>query len=157
MSVRLSDELVDFLEGGVSILVGSRDAGLRPECARGLGVVIGADRQTMTVFLNEDLAARQRADFEDNRQIAVGFSRIVDHRSVQLKGVVTTIRPATEQENAVQERYAAAFAEALSLAGLPRSVVRNVRLTPALAVEFEISDIFNQTPGAGAGRRMEAP
>lgn len=156
MPVRLSDELVDFLEGGVSILVGSRNADLRPECARGLGLVIGSDRQSITVFINEALAARMCADFEDNAQIAVGFSRIVDHRSLQLKGVVRAVRPATAQENALQERYVAAFAEQLSLAGLPRSVVRNVRLTPALAVELEIHDIFNQTPGAGAGQRLES-
>jgi hypothetical protein len=156
MPVRLSDELIDFLEGGVSITVGSRDAASRPECARGLGVTVGADRQTLTVFLNEALAGRMRADFEDNRQIAVGFSRIVDHRGVQLKGKVRNMRPATQAESAVQERYLAAFAEALSLAGLPRAVVRGLRLQPALAVELEVEDIFNQTPGAGAGRRMEA-
>jgi len=156
MAILLGEPLVEFLESGVSIVVGSRDANNRPECARGLGVKVADDRRTLSLYLNAALAERMRADFADNGRIAIGFSRIVDHRAVQLKGRVIGMRPATEADHAVQDRYLAAFAEQVSYAGLPRSVVRSVRLRPALAVELEVDELFHQTPGPGAGRRIES-
>jgi len=156
MAIVLGEALVEFLESGVSIVVGSRDANNRPECARGLGAKVGDDRRTLTLYLNHALSERMRGDFADNGRIAIGFSRIYDHRAVQLKGRVTGMRPATEQEHAIQERYLAAFSEQVSYAGLPRSVLRNVKLRPAMAIEIEVDELFHQTPGPGAGRRIES-
>jgi hypothetical protein len=156
MAIVLSEALVEFIESGVSIVVGSRDANNRPECSRGLGAKVGDDRHTLTIYLNFALSERMRADFADNGRIAIGFSRIIDHRSVQLKGRVSALRPATPPDHEIQDRYLAAFAEQVSYAGMPRSVVRNVRLRPAVAVEVEVEELFHQTPGPGAGRRIES-
>ncbi len=156
MEVQLSEDLVEFLESGVSMLVGSRDAALRPACTRALGVKVGADRRTVTVFLSASLTARMQSDFADNGRIAACFSRPIDHRTIQLKGRVLAVRPTTDSDRAVQDRYLGAFAEQVAISGLPRSVVRRVKLTPGIAVDFVIDDVFLQTPGPGAGRRLEA-
>jgi hypothetical protein len=44
MAVRLSEELAEFVEGGLSMLVGTRDAALRPKVERAVGAVVGAER-----------------------------------------------------------------------------------------------------------------
>ncbi|NUO50162.1 MAG: hypothetical protein HOV80_15015 [Polyangiaceae bacterium] len=154
MAVRLSPDMIEFVESGVSTIVGSRDANLRPECTRGLGSTVAADG-TVSVILYEPLADKMRANLEENGLIAVTFSRIFDHRSIQLKGTVRTIRKGTAEDEAISDRYVHAFAEAVSIAGLPRSVVRRVHTKPAIVVEIEPTDIFLQTPGKDAGRRME--
>lgn len=153
--VHLSEDWVEFLESGVSMLVGSRNAELRPDCTRALGVTIGADRTTMTVFLNAALTQRMQADFADNGRIAATFSRPTDHRTVQVKGRVLAVRPTSDADRAVQERYLGAFAEQVAVVGLPRSVIRRVRVSPGIAVEVAIEDVYLQTPGPGAGRRLE--
>jgi hypothetical protein len=155
MAVRLSREMIELIESGVSTIVGSRDSNLRPECTRGLGSTVSADGTTVSVILYEPLAKRMRDNLEENGLIAVTFSRIFDHRSIQLKGTVRTIRQGTAEDEAISGRYVIAFAEAVSLAGLPRSVVRRVRTKPAIVVELEPTDLFLQTPGKDAGRRME--
>ena len=40
---------------------------------------------------------------------------------------------------------------------LPDGIVGAFVSTPALAVEFEVSEIFVQTPGPGAGARIVPP
>jgi hypothetical protein len=122
---------------------------------RAVGVSVGSDRQSMTIFLSEAMAARTLENLRDNGQVAVSFSRPIDHRSLQVKGRVTAIRNSSEAERALQERYLIAYVEQLYLVGLPRSLARRVRSWPSVAVSLQIDDVFVQTPGPSAGRRVD--
>jgi hypothetical protein len=127
----LSEELTELVESGVSILVGSCDADGRPEALRGLGARVSADRQRITVLLNGALAKRTRDNLADGGRLAVAFSRIYDHRTIQLKGRAVTLRDGSPEDEAIQQRYLVAFSEQVSVAGMPRSVVRHPRRGPA--------------------------
>ena len=154
VSTNFEDELVEVFElvrGGAPMAVATADAAQRPTCLRGLGVE-GGPGCTLTVYVNAALAERTRADLEVNPRIAVTFSRLPDLRSIQLKGVVRAVRPTTAHDHAIQARYVEALAEQLALAGLPRSLLRRVVTQPSLAIELEAQELFEQTPGAGAGR-----
>ena len=63
--------------------------------------------------------------------------------------------PALPEERAIQERYLAAYVEQLYLVGLPRGMTRKIRYWPSMVIELEIESVFVQTPGVGAGRRLE--
>jgi hypothetical protein len=152
----IPEELAEVFESGVSILVGTRDAALVPEAARGVGAIVHPDRRRLTVFLPTEVAERTVANLRDNGMVAVAFSGILDHKTTQVKGRVTEIRPATEAERDVVVRYHAAFGEVLSLAGMARATVRTLNVWPSTAVTFEATDIFAQTPGPGAGERLTA-
>lgn len=156
MAVRLSEELVEFIESGVSMLVGTRDAALRPEVLRAVGAVAGADRESLTVYLTRAIAEPTIANLKDNGRIALTCSRPYDHRGLQIKGHVISMRDGTEADRAHQERYLAGFVEQVYIVGLPRSVMRQLRIFPSVAVTFRAEDVFVQTPGPGAGRRFEA-
>jgi hypothetical protein len=155
MAVRLSEELAEFVEGGLSMLVGTRDAALRPKVERAVGAFVGADRETVTVYLNKVLAAIAIANLDDNGNIALTVSRPYDHRSLQLKGKMLSMRESTEEDRAKQERWLTGFVEHLYIVGLPRSVVRTIKVFPSVAVTMRVEDMFEQTPGPGAGRRFE--
>ena len=51
--------------------------------------------------------------------------------------------------------YLAQFRETLYLIGLPRSLTARFNGWPVVAVTFEVRDVFLQTPGPGAGKRLE--
>lgn len=153
----LNEAVVELIESGASMIVGTRDREMRPECARGLGARVSEDRTRVTVLLNGALSERMRADLADNGRIAVGFSRVHDHRTIQIKGRALDVREGDEGDVAAAERYVIAFSEQVALAGLPRSVVRRVALTPCLVVELEVDEVFDQTPGPGAGEALNAP
>lgn len=158
VSTNIEHEIVEVFElvrGGAPMAVATADAAHRPSCLRGLGVDAGTNC-TLTVYVNAALAGRMRADLEVNPRIAITFSRLPDLRSIQLKGVVSAVRPTTPHDHAIQAHYLEALAEQLSLAGLPRSLVRRVVAQPSLAIELEAQELFEQTPGVGAGRVLRA-
>lgn len=154
--MRLSEELAEFIESGVSMLVGTRDGELRPHVMRAVGAVIGKDRESLTVYLAKQLAEQAIANLRDNGKIALTMSRPYDHRSMQVKGTMIGMRDGVEADRAQQERYLAGFVEHVYIVGLPRTVVRQLRIFPSVAVTFAAEDVFVQTPGPGAGRRLEA-
>ena len=148
----MTAELVDYMESGVSLLVGSRDALLRPASARGFGIEIDALGCTATVFLPAAGADLTLSNLRDNGQIALTFSRGLDHRSLQVKGLVLSIRETDERQQRLQARYFELFYEGLVFIGQQHKVLRRVRYSPSYAVQFQIASMFDQTPGPGAGR-----
>jgi hypothetical protein len=156
MPALLSDSLIELIESGVGIEVGTRDQQNVPEAQPALGAKVNHREATITLFLQAPLAARTRTNVEANGLVAVTFSRILDSFSVQLKGTARVVGEASAEHHAIAERYLVAFAEQLSIVGVPRSVTRRIRLRPGLVLEFTPLEVFQQTPGAGAGRRVEA-
>jgi len=135
--------------------VGTRDKALRPEVLRAVGVAVGPDRSTLTVYVPAELAERTVANLEDNGMLAITFSHVIDHRTVQLKGKLLSLRRSRRNERALQERWLAAFAEQLHMVGFSRRLALRIRIWPSIALEIELCDLFVQTPGPGAGRRIE--
>jgi len=147
-------DLVDFVESGVSILVGTRDAAMAPAVAHGVGATVSTDRSEVTVYLTEAWNAGALANLEDNGEIAVGFSRPFDNLAIQIKGRCTKIVRG-DAGRSIVDRYHATYGEQLYMIGVPRSISRRLRLAPAAAVTFTVRDLFVQTPGPDAGKRLE--
>jgi predicted pyridoxine 5'-phosphate oxidase superfamily flavin-nucleotide-binding protein len=153
----VSADLASFLESGVAILVGTRDARLFPECTRGIGARVEAGGEELTIFLPDAIAARTLANLEENGRVAVGFSRSQDHRSFQVKGHVVALAPARDSDRADVERYRCAWAAELAAVGLPPRITLRMAHWPAHAVRLRIESVFVQTPGPGAGAPLGPP
>jgi hypothetical protein len=147
----ISAELASFLESGVSILVGTRDARLFPECTRALGARVEAGGAELTIFLPDATSAVTVDNLRQNGRLAVAFSRAHDLRSFQLKGRLLELCPATESDRDRIERYRCAWAGALAVVGMPPRITLRVVHWPAQAVRVRVEAIFVQTPGPGAG------
>ena len=144
------------MESGVSLLVGTRDAALRPESARAWGIEVERESALATVFLPTAGSEVTLANLRDNGQLALTFSRGIDHRSVQVKDHCFAIAPSDERQRAVQDRYFATFSEGLRWIGHRPPLIRRVRYFPSQALSFRIESMFEQTPGPGAGRGFAA-
>lgn len=150
----VTPELVELIEGGVAVFVGTCNAQRRPEATRGCGAVVSPDRSRVTVFVPVGTARRAVENLALGREIAVGFSRTLDHQSIQIKGRCAEVRLATESEHSVCERYLDAYGESLQAIGLPRSITGRMNIWPAYALDIDIRDVFAQTPGPNAGDRL---
>lgn len=150
-AVLITPELASFFESGTTLIVGTRDACMVPECVRALGVSVQPDGGEVTAYLPEVTAGVTLANLRDNGWIAMCFTRISDHRSIQVKGRVVAIRPATGAERAVIDAHRAALSEAMGWAGVPTRTVLRFAHWPAQAVRFAVDALFVQTPGPGAG------
>src|SRR4051794_34617834 len=87
-------ELADFLQSGVGIYIGTRNAALEPNGARAIAARVEQDGALVVIYLAEIAAARILPDLESNGQAAVTFGRPVDERGCQVKGTCVWTRPA---------------------------------------------------------------
>lgn len=144
-------DLVAFLESGISVLVGTRDARLVPEATRAVGARVEGGRAELTVLLPAATSAAALANLRDNGRIAVCFSRAFDHRAVQVKGRAVEVRDAEASDRALVERYRAALADEWGRVGVPPRATLRLAHWPCVAVRLRVEGIFLQTPGPGAG------
>lgn len=154
-AVGLPAELVDFVESGVSVLIGTRDVALRPEAQRAVGCVVSGDRKMVAVLVPELTGQRTLANIAAGSAVAVTFSRIIDHRTVQVKGACAGVRAASEAELEAARRYVAGFTEALYFIGMSRATARRLRIEPLHVIDVVVGELFEQTPGPSAGQKME--
>jgi hypothetical protein len=143
--------IVELLQTGVSVNVGTRDADLMPECTRGWGIWVEEDLTTVTLLLTESASRQTLVNLRDIGLIAITCSRPTDHVTCQLKGTVSRVRPATAQDYERQKQWRRAFLGELLAVGVPTEQVEAIIMQPAVAVEMQVTGVFAQTPGPGAG------
>jgi hypothetical protein len=147
----LDDALTAFLQQGVAINIGTRNARLEPSACYVAAALVDADRKHLTVFVPVIGADRVLDDLRSNGQAAVVFARPEDDRACQVKGTYVSDRPATDDEAAsVHEQYAG-FLRQLEIIGMPGESRRSWLVWPALAVRLRVTAVFDQTPGRKAG------
>lgn len=154
-SAMLSPALVGFVESGNSVLVGTRDVRLVPECVRAFGVRAERGGRDVTVFVPVATGARTMSNIADNGRVAICVARPRDHRSIQLKGKATAVRDATARDRKFVEAYRSAFCDELAWIGLPLRLSRRFAHWPCHAIRLRVESVFDQTPGPGAGEPLE--
>ena len=158
--VSIGDELKNFLEGPVSVLVGTRDSRLVPEITRAWGPRVSEDRQRVSLCVPLATSRKTVDNLEANGEIAVTFSLPTNYRTFQLKGrQATTAEPDRTDLGAV-ERHREAFAMVNEPLGQPRKRVEafwqaEIETSGVLVkILFQPEQVFDQTPGPGAGRSL---
>ena len=150
----IPQSIVVLLETGVSVMVGTRDASLMPECTRAWGIRVASDRGAATVLLAETFAGKTIENLRENGQIAVTCTRPTDHITCQLKGQVRSIKRVASAERDLSRRWHREFMAELTAIGVPPKLSEAWIAEPTLAVEFAVTDVFDQTPGPGAGKKV---
>lgn len=150
----IPDSIVHLLETGVSVMVGTRDARLMPECTRAWGIQISPDRHAVTIFLSETFAGETIDNLRANGMIAVTCTRPTDHMTCQLKGQARRITPVTSSDLELSQRWHREFSAELKAVGLSSSLSEGLIVEPTVAVEVDVIEAFDQTPGPGAGRKV---
>jgi len=151
----LDPNVVELIHGGVAVGVATRDDDLRPEFARGWGPEVSADGRSVALCVSAPEGSRMRANLERNGAVAVGFSPPTIARAVQLKGVATRVsEPEVADLERVELHFQSFVAEAERI-GAPAELSQRMFVrTGLVAVQFSINEVFDQTPGPTAGRRL---
>jgi len=154
-AAELDTAVVEFIHGGVAVGVATRDDDLRPEFARGWGPEVSADGRSVTLCVAAPEGSRMRANLEQNGAVAVGFSPPTIARAVQLKGVATVVGEPDAADLERVERHLRSFVAEAERIGAPPELARRMFVGAGLvAVQFSIDEVFDQTPGPTAGRRL---
>ena len=151
----LDDDHAAFIQGSVSIVAASCDAGNVPSIGRISGCRVAANGRRVTIFLASGQAPRLLSDLRACGRIAVVFSRPSTNRSFQLKADDAVVRPLAADEHAVVDRYVEAFGIEIGALGHMEEAARTLMSTPddgMVAVDFTPNAAFEQTPGPNAGK-----
>ena len=154
MAAALPPDLVAIMARGVSVIVGSRDAALRPSLMRAVGSRVEADGRDITVYLSRPQSRQLVQDLAATGHIAVVFSVPSTHRSVQLKASRVEMRNADAHDGPVLARYLASMEHEVQQVGFGPPLTRAMlahRLEDVVAVRFTPEQAFDQTPGPRAG------
>lgn len=143
-----------FLEGGISILVGTVDGEGMPACCRGVALSGDVDSGLITVYLPVATGAETLANVATTRRIAISCSHPIDHSSVQFKGTSRDVRLAGPAEEPLVRERLEQFADVLDQVGLPRRVTHSWNCWPSFAIEVLVDQVFDQTPGPRAGELL---
>jgi hypothetical protein len=151
----LDAEVVGFIHGGVAAGVATRDDDLRPEFARGWGPQVSANGRSIALCLSAPEGSPMRANLERNGAVAVGFSAPTIARAVQVKGVVAAVGEPEAADLERVERHVASFVAECARVGVPAEVAQRMFVGAGLvSIRFSFDEVFDQTPGPTAGRRL---
>lgn len=147
----IDKELAAFLEEGIGIQIGTRDATLAPNGARVVAVRVEDDGTHLTVFVPSRAAPQVLADLEANGQAAIVFARPPDERSCQVKGVFAGLgKTGADDERFARDQWRR-WLERLTTIGLPLATLEGWDAWPCAAIRIRVTALFNQTPGPNAG------
>jgi hypothetical protein len=148
--------LVDYVHGPVLSWIGTRDARLRPSVSWAFGALVAPATDEITTFVPEAEIADTRANLEHNGLVAFTCVEPVSHQAYQFKGRLVALRPTTEEERAVQEIYRDKMVtHFVTHTHFPAEAVTGFRFHPSTAITFRVEEVFVQTPGPGAGNKVD--
>lgn len=154
----LPDEVADFIQGGVSMTVASRDERLVPSITKAVGCRVSPDRRQVTVLMFAEPAEAVARDIARHHQVAVVYTRPSTNRTVQLKGRDVTSVPVQPADVALVRRYLVLFAADLGQLGWDQAYVEALFWhdpSQLIAIRFTPESAFQQTPGPAAGQAMD--
>jgi hypothetical protein len=115
----LDEELREFVESGVAVIVGTADRAKRPHVVMGWGPRVSASGDAVSIFVESSRAALTLADVEATGRMALTFASPVSYRSVQVKGPGNVAGVANEEDQAWIQRHRDRFSTETALVGDP--------------------------------------
>jgi hypothetical protein len=154
-------KIARFLEERANIgFAGTRDDNLVPRGHRLSGWHVDSAGRTLTVSVSPAWSARLIEALTENGRIAVTLEEAGTHETYQIKGRYLSHRPVQPADIETASRSRDRFAKGIYSVYPDESLTVLLKAsipTPSLAVEIEIDEMFVQTPGPDAGRRIVPP
>jgi hypothetical protein len=151
----LDEEIVQFLQRGVSINVASSSSGGFPSVSRALGCRISPDRRKVVIFFSAGWSSALLADLHNNGAIAAVFSMPTTHQTIQIKGRNVKFEPLVEGDHALIAGYRQAFIAEIVAMGQREALASSIlpeNHADIVALGFTPTAAYVQTPGPAAGQ-----
>jgi hypothetical protein len=151
----IDSQLAAFLEGGCALIVGTVTAEGEPVATRGWGATV-VDPVEGRVRLLLSSSEHQVLDhLGPGSRLAITGADVATLRSVQVKGRLLVIEPATVDDRARAQRFCHEFyTDIVETDHTPLEIVERITPSDYVAGVAVIDDVYDQTPGPGAGARL---
>ena len=153
----LDDHLVQFLESGIPIQLGTRDAFNKTAYTRSWGCKVNDDHQSVMLFLYRSYMPQALQNIRDNGAYAAFFVNVFTYETYQLKGTHARVLDDLAPYVSVLESFNEAQYKMVEKLGLPRITADSMAgksIEDYVPVYCPVKECFKQTPGPGAGDRV---
>ena len=135
--------------------VGTRDRDRVPHVHKVSGWRVEPDQETIACSIPAAFTRHLMESLEDNGQVALTVEEIGPHETYQFKGVFVDAQPCTAADRHAADRVRERFARVVPHhLGVSEAASRAFGMDPEVTVRFRVQEIYVQTPGPGAGRRL---
>jgi len=158
--ILIPGKLIRFLEQYANVAyVGIRDRDLVPFGHRVSGWRVGADQRSITILFPDEFLPRLLESLQHNRELALTVEEFPSHETYQFKGHYLRHRGIEDGDFDIADRLRRRWVKSIRpiFADAPEDVLKGFVSPPSLAVDFEVLEIYLQTPGPGAGTRLVPP
>ena len=158
--ILIPGKLVRFLEQHANVAyAGIRDRDLVPFGHRVSGWRVGADQRSITILFPDEFLPRLLESLQENRELALTVEEFPSHETYQFKGRYLRHRGIERGDVEIADRLRHRWVRSLKpiFADAREDVLKGFVSPPSLAVDFEVLEIYLQTPGPGAGTRLVPP
>ena len=150
-----STRLIACIAEPIAIQLATRTEDLMPRSVRGFGVRFDAESNALSVGVLDAQAIEFLAALRASHAIAVNLTHPVSIRGVQVKGPLLSIEEPSAAAAEAAASYFARFAEVVATLGFEPEVFRGMFHSGAARwLTMRPVQMFDQTPGPGAGRRL---
>jgi hypothetical protein len=148
------DDRATFLESGCSLILGTVLPDGEPHAGRGWGLTVLPATDRVRLLLDvEDTTTNDCA--VTGGAIAITAASVRTLRSLQLKGRVVSVEAASPEDVARGQEYCEAFfTDIEETDGFGREITERLVPLGYLVCTVAVDDLFDQTPGPGAGARL---
>ena len=152
----IEPDIIELLESPCSLIVGTVDADGLPDATRGWGAqaLDGGVRIRLLLSANAETSLH---NLRTTHRIAVTTTDFFTLRSVQLKGVASAIELPTNDDRARFHAFCEGCVRSLhELDGSPEELIWRFMPPGVVACIVTVAELFDQTPGPGAGTRLSS-
>ena len=152
------DEVIDqglaaFLERGCAMVIGTVSADGSPHAQRGWGCAVVGSARVRVLLDSSDAVLREHID--RHGRIAITSADVRTLRSVQLKGSVVGVEsPGPEDIARCEQHNDELITDIYETDFYPRELTERMLPPGYVVAVVEVAEIFDQTPGPGAGARV---
>jgi len=160
MAITIPGRLRRFLEQHANVAFGgTRSPQLEPCGHRVSGWSLDEAGSVVTALIPRLFTANLIEFLHDNGQFALTVEEFPSHETYQFKGSYVSHRPVEPEDLLVVDRIRQRFVKSVRhvYSEAADQLVTAYIQAPALAVAFEVHEVFLQTPGPGAGTRLVPP
>ena len=153
----LTAETRDFLESGCALIIATVSSTGEPFASRGWGLDVLDDAGRVRLLL-ESGDRQALENLQDTGRIAITAAHVPTLHALQLKGNYVGSHPGNERDRAKAAQYADEFfADIEATDGSPRALLERLLPDDYVACEIVIEELYDQTPGPGAGASVPMP
>ncbi len=158
-AVAIPGILAEFLENRSTVgCASSRDASLRPRIHWLSGWLVADHGRELVCLVSKGSLDGLLENLKDNGRFTATIEQIGPHETYQFKGKFLGSRPVEPRDREtwerIRERFAAAVKRVDPNLAATHQQKKDYIPQPEIAIRMRVTEVFLQTPGPGAGRRL---